>query len=142
MLDRRLHTLPVRLTPAGSDALRAFLGDPLRVPTLRESSYRVHRSTHALAHLGAQGSYVGHVSVEQGSVCTEDVPRVPSLVQRLTIYQEGFRVGLLEVGDAQDHGLYLGLYVVGLVDHVVDARALLGLHQLHIDQEELKRVDG
>src|SRR3712207_159882 len=128
MLDRRPLTLPVRLTPAGSDALCAFLGDPLRVPTLREGSYRVHRSTHTLAHLSAQGSYVGHVSVEQSSVCPENIPRVPSLIQRLTVYQEGFRVGLLEVGDAQDHGLNLGLYVVGLVDHVVDAHALLSLY--------------
>src|SRR3712207_5403870 len=75
-------------------------------------------------------------------MCPDDVPRVPSLIKRLTVHQEGFGVGLLEVDDGEDHGLYLGLYVVGLVDHVVDARAPLGLHQLDVDQEELERVDG
>src|SRR3712207_8821787 len=75
-------------------------------------------------------------------MCPDDVPRVPSLIKRLTVHQEGFGVGLLEVDDGEDHGLYLGLYVVGLVDHVVDAGALLGLYQLDVDQEELERVDG
>ncbi len=64
--------------------------------------------------------------------------------EHLAIHQEGLGVGLLEVGDAQDHGLYLGLDVVRLVDHVLDAGPgpLLGLHELHVDQVALMLAGG
>src|SRR5215208_7014044 len=75
-------------------------------------------------------------------MCTQDVPRVPGLRERRTVHEEGFRVSFLEVHYGKDHGLYLGLDVVGLVDHVVDASALLGLYELDVDQEEFERVDG
>ncbi len=60
------------------------------------------------------------------------------------VHEEGLCVGFLQVHYREEHGFYLGLDVVRLVDHVVYAGvgSLLGLGELDVDQEQLERVDA
>ena len=92
------------------------------------------------AELGArprpQRAHVDAVGVEQDLVAGQDVALRLRLAQRLTVDEQRLGVGLLDVQDAQHHGLDLVLDVVRLVDRQAAAGALGD--ELGEDQEQLE----